>query len=445
MSSDGRAGTAHEKPQVADSGTHVVPRRYMTADIPPIGGVIKQRPEDFLVDEVPQYEPVGTGEHIYMLVQKRGLSTMEMLEVLAGHFGVRRSALGYAGLKDKQALTRQVVSVHVPGKTIEEFPMLTHEKIDVLWTDYHTNKLRHGHLRGNRFSVRIRNVKPTDVVIAHRVLERLRYEGVPNRVGEQRFGMLENNHLVGRALVVGDFEGAVQLLLGPSATHPHLNHQGRELFVQRRFTEALACYPNSARTELRVLFQLSKGASFKTALLNLDEPILRYYFSAFQSAVFNAALDARIEDGLIGSLRAGDLAIKHENNAVFTVDEPVLADPATAARLSRFEISPSGPLWGATMMRAGGRTDEVELAALGALGVSVDQLNIFDERSRHTLDGKRRALRVPVMDPEVEGGVDEHGAYVRCAFELPRGSFATVVLREVMKPPVVSGEWEEPD
>src|SRR4051812_16214570 len=118
----------------------VAPSRYITADLPPLGGWIKERPEDFLVDELPAYEPSGAGEHIYLLIEKRGLSTLRAARILAQHFGVHERAVGYAGLKDKQALTRQVFSVHVAGKKLEEFPSLQHERMGVLWADYHGNK-----------------------------------------------------------------------------------------------------------------------------------------------------------------------------------------------------------------------------------------------------------------------------------------------------------------
>src|SRR5262245_6039299 len=136
--SDFNPQSAIDNPQSGarpDTSTHVIPRTYITSDLPPIGGVIKQRAEDFLVDEVPLYQPSGAGEHIYLLVQKRGLSTMEMVEIVAAHFAVPRRAVGYAGLKDKHAITRQVVSVHAPGRKIEDFGELRHEKISVLWAD----------------------------------------------------------------------------------------------------------------------------------------------------------------------------------------------------------------------------------------------------------------------------------------------------------------------
>ena len=96
--------------------THVSPSRYQTHDVAGIGGVIKQRPEDFLVEELPLYQPSGAGEHIYLFVQKRGMSTLELVNLLATHFGVTKREIGYAGLKDKQAITRQVFSIHAPGK-----------------------------------------------------------------------------------------------------------------------------------------------------------------------------------------------------------------------------------------------------------------------------------------------------------------------------------------
>lgn len=93
-----------------------------------------------------------------------------MLHILATHFGVQRRDIGFAGLKDKHAITRQVVSIHAPGRKPEDFPSLRDDRIEILWTDLHANKLRRGHLAANRFSIRIRDVKPTDVLRAAKSL-----------------------------------------------------------------------------------------------------------------------------------------------------------------------------------------------------------------------------------------------------------------------------------
>src|SRR5258705_7605481 len=100
---------------------HVESPVYITPDVPPVGGRLKVRPEDFLVEELPLYQPCGQGEHIYLFVEKRGLPTMSVLGAIARHFGVRTRDIGFAGLKDKHAVTRQLVSVHVPGKRLADF------------------------------------------------------------------------------------------------------------------------------------------------------------------------------------------------------------------------------------------------------------------------------------------------------------------------------------
>jgi tRNA pseudouridine13 synthase len=425
----------------------VLPRAYFTADIPGIGGRIKERPEDFLVEELPLYEPCGSGEHIYLLVQKRNLSTFELVQILARHFNVPKHAVGYAGLKDKVAITQQVMSIHVPGRKVADFPSIQHERLTVLWAEMHTNKLRPGHLKGNGFSIRMRGVSPTAVIHAKRVLERLAVTGVPNRIGEQRFGHLMNNHIIGRALLMNDFQAAADELLGPNALARESEAEAREHYAHGDFQRALEAMPGHRRTERRVLAGLARGANAKGAILGLDEATRKFYLTSLQSAAFNGVLDDRMSAGSFDRLTLGDLAFKHENRAVFAVDEGVLADPTTATRLKQFEISPSGPMWGAEMMRATGSVDDAERTALSRVGIDVTALSEFDARCRHMLEGQRRPLRVPISNPDVEGGVDEHGAYVRVAFELPRGSFATVVLREIMKPALgeepQEGESEE--
>jgi tRNA pseudouridine13 synthase len=124
---------------------------------------------------------------------------------------------------------------------------------------------------------------------------------------------------------------------------------------------------------------------------------------------------------------------------VFLVTPEALAEPGFAERVARFEISPSGPMWGPEMVRAAGDVDRVEVDALAALGVRVDDLAAA-QTTGVSLPGERRPLRVPLTFPEVEGGMDEHGPFVRVAFDLPRGAFATSVLREIMKPEVAGGE-----
>jgi tRNA pseudouridine13 synthase len=416
-----------------DTDPHVIPPRYLTADVPGLGGRIKARPEDFLVDEQPLYQPGGQGEHIYLYIEKRNLSTLQAARALANHFGVHPSAIGHAGLKDKLAITRQVFSVHTPGKSLADFPMLQHERLSVQWADMHSNKLRVGHLLGNRFSIRIRDVDIGKVVHAARALTLLAAQGVPNRIGEQRFGYTQRNHVVGRAIILGDHAAALDALLAPAPGVQDGQLEARQLYAARNYEAALHAFLRESRTERRVLGELTRGKTPAQALRAIERPEEEFFLAAFQSAVFNAVLDQRLVAGTLGHLVAGDLAFKHDNRAVFKVDAQTLGEELTG-RLARFEISPSGPMWGPEMMRASGPVDAAEVAALEASGVTVDDLTRFDERRKKRLAGARRPLRVPLTDPDVEAGVDEHGPYIRVAFDLPRGAFATTVLREIMKP-----------
>lgn len=414
---------------------HITPPRYLTADIPGVGGVLKERPEDFLVEEIPAYEPSGSGEHLYLFIQKINMSTMHVVRILADHFQVRRDAVGFAGLKDRMAVTTQLFSIHLPGKSENDFGLFNHPGITILWMDRHANKLRRGHLKGNRFVIRIRKTSASRVVYAHKAIALLAREGVPNRIGVQRFGMTRRNHVVGRALLLRDDRGVLDAMLGPCPEFPGMQPEARALYADGRYQEAITALPGAAHTEKRVLAALARGASISKAVHMIEDSDADFFLTAMQSAIFNSVLDARIAAGLHDQLLPGDLAFKHDNGAVFAIHEgmPAEAQAELAERLTRLEISPSGPMWGLEMTKPTGKPLEIELEALVAAGLSEQALTDGPRRARDALSGKRRPLRVPLTLPDVEAGVDEHGDYIKCIFELPRGSFATSALQEIMK------------
>src|SRR5436190_23158976 len=119
---------------------------FLTRDVPGVGGTIKNRPEDFFVQEMPLYEPTGQGEHVYCETQKVGLTTFEAIDRIAAALRVPQREIGYAGMKDAQAVSRQVLSIW--GTTPEAVMALRLPDISVLWAARHGNKLRLGHLAG---------------------------------------------------------------------------------------------------------------------------------------------------------------------------------------------------------------------------------------------------------------------------------------------------------
>ncbi len=412
-----------------------LPARYLTRG-PGVGGAIKARPEDFLVDEIPLYDPCGEGEHLYLGIEKRGVSHSEMLAVIARKFGVPRNRIGVAGMKDKHAVTRQTVSLHL----LKDPPSveLDHERIKVLWARRHRNRLRRGHLRGNRFAIRIRDVDPTRVPAARDVLRELERSGVPNWYGPQRFGYRVNTHRLGALLVKAEWDAITAELLGATGS-PFPEHQRaqREMFDEGRLHEAISRWTVADRAEKSVLHKLIGGATARAAVLQLDRAVRSFWVSALQAAVFNVVLDRRMQAGTLAALQPGDLAWKHENGSVFRVTEQDAASEELRERLKAMAVSPSGPLWGRAMTQAEGHVGETEREALDAFGVTAEELAACPAAD----EGARRPLRVPLQLPEISAGVDEHGGYIRLAFALPPGSYATVVTREIMKN--AQGEREE--
>ena len=411
---------------------------YLTADLPGTGGVIKRRPEDFLVDEQPLYEPSGEGEHLYVFAEKKGATTLDLVRRIAKAFRIKRGDVGYAGMKDKHAVTRQHLSLYLPGvpdaevaaglERFAEYPYAT-----VLWAERHGNKLRRGHHGGNRFSIRIREVSPTAVLRAKPIVERLAREGLPNYLGEQRFGYRQDSHVLGRLLLKGEYRALLDHMLGrPQAYENEAVQAARRAYEAGDLEAALEHMPKVLRHDRQALDALRQHGDAERAVATIDRNQRDLLVSAAQSHVFNVVLDRRLRDGAFGRLLPGDLAWKHDNRSCFAVDEKTAeTENGEQGRVRSIDVSPSGPLWGRGMTRPGGEVLAMEEAALDEAGLSVAD---FDDPPRGVkADGTRRPLRVRLTDPDLSGGVDEHGPYLRLAFQLPRGSYATMVVREVTK------------
>ena len=399
---------------------------YLTGDEPGIGGQLKERFEDFIVEEVPLYQPCGSGDHLYLWVEKRRRLTTDVARFLADHFGVSRGAVGYAGLKDKHAVTRQAFTVeHADEQRAATFD---NELVRILGVDRHTNKLKRGHLRGNRFEIKLRGVDPTAVIKAKRMLDRLVTEGAPNYIGEQRFGYRGNNHLLGGYLMTGNWEAFVDELLGGSAIDENESvAQARRLYGEGRLEESIELWPTVHRTERQVLGPITRGRDARAAIRCIDHAQRHLYVSAWQSAIFNRMLHERLNSGRYGAVLEGDVGVNYRTRRAYTVERLAVEQ----ARFDACRISPGGPMWGRKMVRAGGAIADLEQQMLTESGVTPEDL----ETGEYRPEGSRRPYRMLITDPDVSGGVDEHGPYVRLCFELARGCFATTVMREIMKSP----------
>jgi tRNA pseudouridine13 synthase len=396
---------------------------YLTTDFPGIGGTIKARPEDFFVQEIPLYEPTGEGEHVYVEIEKINATTYDAINRIASALGIGSRDIGFAGMKDARAVTRQTLSI--PGVTEEQVMRLQVPDVKPLWAARHGNKLRIGHLKANRFAVKIREVKPTDVIKLQVPLKALAERGMPNYFGEQRFGRRDNNDRLGAAYIRGDATALLSELLGrpDSKVDDEAAMQFRAAFDRGELEEAMRLMPPGHGMEFRVLKRLIQSQRPQAAVWAADDKIRKLWVSALQSRVFNTIAGKRI--GSLGQVMNGDVAYKHENGACFTVEDAATEQP----RADRFEISPTGPLVGFRVTLPQGEPLAIEQAAFDAYPVSPDDFRNGSLRVK----GDRRPLRVQPTDIKLEAGVDEHGSHITVAFTLPAGCFATVLLRELMK------------
>ncbi len=393
--------------------------RYLTSNFPGTGGTVKENPDDFRVEEIPLYLPCGEGEHLYLTVEKRGMTTFDMVDRLARALQVKKQDIGYAGLKDARAATRQTISL--PRVRAEQALALKLDGITVLSAAYHRNKLRTGHLAGNRFEIRIRGVDPDALGRAQNILHVLQMTGVPNYFGEQRYGVLGNSHLIGGAILRGEFDQAAREIIGnPERIDNPRWRQAAELFAAGRLEQALEALPRQMRPERRLILDLAQGLPAEKAVLKMPHKLLRLYLSAFQSDLFDRIVTMRLDT--LDVLWPGDLAYKHDNGACFVVTDPAVEQP----RADRLEISPSGPLFGLKVTLAQGQAGILEESLLEKEKLDLESFRIG---SGLDLEGARRPLRIPLSDTSVK----QEGSDLLLSFSLPKGSYATSVLREVMK------------
>ncbi len=166
--------------------------------------LFKQNKDDFVVTEIPLYEFSGEGEHLVLKIRKKDLATWDALEIIAKFVGCRSRDIGYAGLKDKNAMTVQSISIHKQYE--EKLKTFNHPNIKILGTTYHNNKIKVGHLKGNSFFIRLKRVNVIDSRKIESALGSIVSVGMPNYFGFQRFGIDGDNYKKGKAIIDGELK-----------------------------------------------------------------------------------------------------------------------------------------------------------------------------------------------------------------------------------------------
>ncbi|MEO6103846.1 MAG: tRNA pseudouridine(13) synthase TruD [Pseudoxanthomonas sp.] len=330
---------------------------------------IRTAPEDFLVEEIDAFEPTGEGEHLLLTIEKRGLNTVAVAKRLAAWAGLPEMAIGYAGMKDRHAVTRQRFSVHLPKRVAPDTATLhvddagsgAGQHLRVLNSSWHNRKLPRGALAGNRFVLLLRDVQGDRGAINAR-LAQIGARGLPNWFGEQRFGREG-----------GNVASALSMFAG-----------------------------NRVRRDQRSIL-----------------------LSAARSELFNRVLATRVRDASWDRGLDGEVWVLSGSRSVFG---PEPWNDELAARLARFDIHPSGPLWGAGELRSTGSCAETELVALQR----EDAIALRAGLETAGLKQERRALRLVAEGLAWEWQVQEHADHVlRLEFALPPGCYATALLHEL--------------
>ncbi|PJJ97175.1 tRNA pseudouridine(13) synthase TruD [Lysobacteraceae bacterium NML91-0213] len=290
---------------------------------PVVDARIRVRDEDFRVDEVDAFEPSGAGEHLLLTIEKRGMNTAFAARALAAWAGIEVDAVGYAGLKDRHAVTRQRLTLHLPGREAPALDTLQVEGLRVLAMHRHSRKLPRGALAGNAFVLVLRDVTG-DRDAAQARLAAIAASGVPNYFGEQRFGRGGSN-----------------------------------------VAQALAMFAGSGKSGRRM------RREERSMLL-----------SAARSELFNRVLARRVQQECWDRALEGEVWMLDGSRSVFG-PEPL--DDALDARLQAGDIHPTAPLWGRGESRATGAALQIETAALGdadalALRAGLEREGLKQER-----------------------------------------------------------------
>jgi len=336
----------------------------------------KQSKDDFIVTEIPLYEFSGEGEHLILKMRKKDLSTWDALEIIARYVGCKSRDIGCAGLKDKNAMTIQYISIH--RKYEEKLDSFEHSQIKFIEKTYHNNKIKTGHLKGNKFFIRLKRVQPINKMKIESALEQIATYGIPNYFGFQRFGNYGDNYLKGKDIIDGK-----------------LKERKRKL--------------------------------------------KQMYINAYQSYLFNKWLSKRIEiSKLVSNFKADEIASK-VGLSVETIKElQKQKHPFKILKGDLFNHYPYGRLFyvedtqeEAQKFYNRDRVPTGLLAGNKTKIASEDALKFEQEFIEDTKEsGSRRFAWI--FPTEISSQYKEEKAWFELSFELPKGSYATEVISELL-------------
>ena len=435
-----------------------------------IGGAIRQFVEDFIVEEVlvngskaqvypvkdyGEIEDVKKERYLLCVLIKRNWDTFRAIREIANQLNINSGRVQIAGIKDAKAVTAQHITIE--DVTPKEVKKIKVSDIEVRPLGYFRSKLSSYFLLGNNFHVTIRAVNHSKTTIKKRLAETLKelktIGGVPNFFGHQRFGTTRPiTHLVGKAIVQGNFKKAAMLFLAKPSPfeHPESREAREQLHSTPDFEKALKIFPKQLHYERLMLKHLAKKPKdFVGAFRRLPPKLRQLFPQAYQAYLFNKFLSKRIACGLpLNRVEAGDYIVNVERSGLpmirmyKIVGAQKLGEFNQGVKKGRMRLAL--PIIGFKQSTSQGVQGEIEKEILKEEGITPEQFKI-SLMPEISAKGELRTALTELRDYslcEISRDTANPPKYlVRVHFTLYRGSYATVFLREIMKPrnPIKAG------
>jgi tRNA pseudouridine13 synthase len=434
-----------------------------------VGGVIRESVEDFRVEEVlvdgSKAKIEGSAEHqvlgaspspqryLLCVLVKRNWDTFIALRNIAKQLDLSQGQIQIAGIKDAKAVTAQHITVE--DCSVEEASKVNVKDIEIRPVGYVHEKLSPYYLLGNHFTIRVKTINNSESTVAKRIAETASaldaVGGIPNFFGHQRFGTTRPiTHLVGKAILEGAFEEAAMLFLAKPSVHEHPESRNAraELQSTQDFKQALQNFPSQLRFERLMLRHLvDKPDDFVGAFTRLPVKLQALFVQAYQSYLFNRFLSERVKSGFsLNKAEAGDYVVNVERSGLPMVNAAKVAGAETVAEANALvkagRMRVALPLIGIKQKPSQGAMGQIERRILEEEGTRTENFRV-NEISRVSGRGGLRAVLTPVRGFKLNGtsASDQSESQADLSFMLLRGSYATVLLREIMKPnnPIKAG------
>jgi len=383
---------------------------------------LKQLPEDFSVEELTDAQPGTEGEFALYRLEKRGWTTPDAIQTIRRRWKLELHRISYGGLKDRHAHTVQYLTIWRGPRR-----RLTQQGLQLEHLGQVKQPYTSSDFRANRFKLVVRGLSEADIEHATAALEELRHDGVPNYFDDQRFGSVSGGEFVAKALALGDFEKAWRLALAAPFGFDRAAQKREKAILNKPWGDWAACRAELPRCHARDLidYLFHRPGDFRGAIARLQPDLRGLYLSAYQSHLWNRMLTTWLREHLrpeqlLGiDLHMGSAPMHRQLEHTQQAELAALELPLPTAR---------------GMIDPADSRNTLMQMILDEEGLTRDQLKVKGLRTVFFSRGERKALCMPGALTFESGDDDQDPGQQKLilGFELPRGSYATLVVKRAL-------------